>query len=356
MSALIEISPEPVELPPVVKPGEFIFAASHLNHGHIYGQTKGLLQAGGTLRYVYDVDPKRAEAFQEKYPQAKIVDSLDRILDDEKVHLVAAAAIPCDRGPLGVKVMQAGKDYFTDKTPFISLSQLAEARQVAAQTGRKYMVYYSERLHSECSIFAGNLIHDGVIGRVLQVLGLGPHRLNAPSRPDWFFERAKAGGILADIGSHQIEQFLFLAGAKDATVTHAAAGNFHHKEYPELEDFGEANLVADNGALNYFRVDWFTPDGLSSWGDGRLFVVGTKGTIELRKNVDVARGTGGDQVYLVTSEREQHLSVNQRVGCPFFGELILDCLNRTEKAMTQAHAFKAAELCLRAQEQALPIG
>jgi len=245
--------------------------------------------------------------------------------------------------------MQAGKDYFCDKTPFISLEQLAEARKTAAQTGRRYMVYYSERLHSECSIFAGNLIDDGVIGRVLQVIGLGPHRLNAPSRPEWFFKRAQAGGIVADIGSHQIEQFLHFTGATDAKVVHAAAGNFNHKEYPEFEDFGEANLVADNGALNYFRVDWFTPNGLTSWGDGRVFIVGTKGTIELRKNVDVARGTGGDQVYLVTEEKEQHFSVNQRVGCPFFGALILDSLNRTEKAMTQAHAFKAAELCIKAQ-------
>jgi len=307
------------------------------------------------LRYIYDTDPARAEALQKNYPQAKIVDSFDRILDDKDVRLVASAAIPCDRGPLGVRVMQAGKDYFTDKTPFTSLAQLAEARKVAAKTGQKYMVYYSERLHSECSIFAGNLIHDGVIGRVLQVLGLGPHRLNAPSRPAWFFSRAQANGILADIGSHQIEQFLHFTGAKDATVMHAASGNFSHKEYPEFEDFGEASLVADNGALNYFRVDWFTPEGLGAWGDGRLFVVGTNGTIELRKVIDVGHG-GGDQVYLVTSERTQHLSVNQRVGCPFFGELILDCLNRTEKAMTQAHAFKAAELCLKAQEQSRPIG
>jgi predicted dehydrogenase len=355
MSAPIEISPEPIKLPPVVKPGEFIFAASHLDHGHIYGQVGGLLEAGGTLRYVYDTDPARAEGFQKKFPQARIVDSFDRILDDKDVRLVASAAIPCDRGPLGVRVMQSGKDYFTDKTPFTSLDQLAEARKVAAQTGRKYMVYYSERLHSECSIFAGNLIRDGVIGRVLQVLGLGPHRLNAPSRPAWFFSRARANGILAHIGSHQIEQFLHFTGAKDATILHAAAGNFSHKEYPEFEDFGEANLIADNGALNYFRVDWFTPEGLSAWGDGRAIIVGAKGTIELRKVIDIGHG-GGDQVYLVTSEREQHLSVNQRVGCPFFGELILDCLNRTEKAMTQAHAFKAAELCLKAQEQARLIG
>ena len=42
-------------------------------------------------------------------------------------------------------------------------------------------------------------------------------------------------------------------------------------------------------------------------------------------------------------------------GYPFFGQLILDCLNRTENAMTQEHAFKAAELCLTAQEKAVRI-
>ncbi len=355
MSPPISISPEEVTLPPVVAPGDFVFAASHLDHAHINGQTRGLVEAGGTLRYIHDGDPRRAEALQKNHPQARIVDSFDRILDDPEVCLVASAAIPCQRGPLGVKVMEAGKDFFVDKAPFTSLDQLAEARRVAAETGRKYMVYYSERLHSECSVLAGRLIQAGVIGRVLQVLGLGPHRLNAAGRPGWFFQREQAGGILVDIGSHQIEQFLFFAGAQDATVTHAAAGNFHHKEYPEFEDFGEAGLVADNGARSYFRVDWFTPDGLRTWGDGRAFILGTQGTIELRKNLDVGRGTGGDQVYLVTSEREQHLDVSRRVGCPFFGELILDCLNRTENAMTQAHAFKAAELCLKAQMQAQRI-
>ena len=44
------------------------------------------------------------------------------------------------------------------------------------------------------------------------------------------------------------------------------------------------------------------------------------------------------------------------MGFRFFGELIVDCLNRTEKAMAQAHAFKAAELCLKAQAAAKVLG
>ena len=334
---------------PVCGPDDFPFAAAGLDHGHIYGQCNGLVEAGGTLRYVYDPDPKKVAAFVEKYPQAKPVDSLETILDDPAIRLVAAAAIPCDRGPLGVRVMEAGKDYFTDKTPFTSLDQLEKARETVARTDRKYMVYYSERLHVECAMYAGDLIADGAIGRVVQVIGLGPHRLNAPSRPAWFFERAKYGGILCDIGSHQIEQFLFYTGAQDATVTEAKIANYDHPAYPELDDYGHANLLADNGATGFFRVDWFTPDGLRTWGDGRTLILGTAGYIELRKYIDITRDSGGDQLFLVNAQGEKHFSLAGQVGFPFFGKLILDCLNRTENAMTQRHAFKAAELCLKAQ-------
>ncbi|MEO7932494.1 MAG: Gfo/Idh/MocA family oxidoreductase [Chthoniobacterales bacterium] len=338
---------------PVVKPGEFVFAAAHLDHGHIYGQTNGLLEAGAQLKWVYDSDPAKVAAFLKAYPQAKPAASLDEILNDSEVKLVANAAVPCDRGPIGCRIMEAGKDYFTDKAPFTTLEQLEKAREVAARTDRKYMVYYSERLHVECAVFAGDLIKQDAIGRVVQVLGLGPHRLNAPSRPKWFFEKDKYGGIVCDIGSHQIEQFLSFAGATNATVLHSAVGNYNNPDYPELEDFGEASLVADNGVSNYFRVDWLTPDGLRIWGDGRTIILGTKGYIELRKYIDIAaEEQKGDNLLLVNEQGEKRFDLSGKVGFPFFGQLIMDCLNRTEHAMTQAHAFKAAELCLIAQAQA----
>jgi predicted dehydrogenase len=337
---------------PVVKAGEFVFAATALEHGHIYGMCNGLVEAGGTLKWVYDADPEKVSAFVKNYPEVKVAASLDEILQDAEVTLVAAADVPSQRGPLGVKVMEHGKDYFTDKTPFTKLEQLEAARAAAARTGRKYAVYYSERLHVESAVFAGQLVQDGAIGRVVQVLGLGPHRLNAPSRPQWFFEKEKYGGILCDIGSHQIEQFLFFSGSKDAKVLHSKVANYHCKDYPELEDYGDATLLGDNGATNYFRVDWLTPSGLGTWGDGRTIILGTDGYIELRKYIDVGRDNSGNHLYLVNGEGERHLELNGKVGYPYFGELILDCLNRTERAMTQEHAFKAAELCLRAQLQA----
>ncbi|EPZ52852.1 Gfo/Idh/MocA family protein [Alicyclobacillus acidoterrestris] len=340
---------------PVCQRGEFVVAAVGLDHGHIYGMCNGLVEAGAVIQWVYDPDPTKVAPFVKQYPEARVATSEAQVLEDPTVHLVASANIPSQRADLGIRVMSHGKDYFVDKAPLTTLEQLQRVKETIARTDRKYNVYYSERLHVESAVFAGELIADGAIGRVVQVLGTGPHRMNAPSRPAWFFDREQYGGILCDIGSHQIEQFLYFTGAKDANVVASKIANYAHKAYPRFEDFGDATLVADNGATNYFRVDWFTPDGLRTWGDGRTFILGTQGYIELRKYIDVGRDEQGDHVYLVNQEGEHHIPVHGRVGYPFFGALILDCLNRTEKAMTQAHALKAAELSVQAQAQAVVV-
>ncbi len=338
---------------PVVSPGEFPIAAVALNHGHIYGQCRGLLEAGATLKWVHDPDPAKVAQFIAKFPTAKPASDLTTILEDPEIKLVAAAAIPSERAALGCAVMAAGKDYFTDKCPFTSLDQLAEARRVAERTQRKYMVYYSERLHSEAAVFSSDLIEQGAVGRVIHVIGLGPHRLGPPrNRPDWFFQKDRYGGILCDLGSHQCEQFLHYTGATDGAVMSARVANFGHHEFPELEDFGEAHLVGDNGASMYLRVDWFTPTGLRAWGDGRTIILGTEGYLEIRKYVDIGTDRMGDQLYLVNQAGETRFDLAGKVGFPFFGRLILDCLNRTEHAMTQAHALKAAELALKSQRAA----
>ncbi|MBH1940519.1 Gfo/Idh/MocA family oxidoreductase [Mobilitalea sibirica] len=340
---------------PVVKEGEFIFAAIALDHGHIYGMCNGLIEAGATLKWVYDPDPEKIKRFCNTFPGVKVASSEEEILQDREVKLVAGAAVTSKRCELGMRVMDAGKDYFTDKAPLTTLEQLDMAKEKVKKTGKKYMVYYSERLHVESAIYAGYLIQEGAIGKVIQVLGLGPHRLNAPSRPDWFFQKDYYGGILCDIGSHQIEQFLFYANVKDAQVVRSQIGNYNNSMYPELDDFGDCNIVGDNGATNYFRVDWFTPDGLSTWGDGRTIILGTEGYIELRKYVNVGMSKDSDHVFLVNKQGEKHYEVKGKVGYPFFGQLILDCINRTENAMTQDHAFKAAELSVKAQLQAVEL-
>jgi predicted dehydrogenase len=339
---------------PVCKRGDFRFAAVGLDHGHIYGMCNGLIEAGAELAAVHDPDPAKVAAFCEKYPGVKTARSADEVLEDPSVQLIASAAVPCERAPLGVRAMQRGKDYFADKPPLTSLDQLATVKRTIAETGRKFAVYYSERLHVEAAVYAGQLVNEGAIGRVLQVSGFGPHRLNPESRPEWFWDRAKFGGILCDIGSHQVEQFLSWTGARSARLLHSKVANYAGV-HPAFEDFGDATFVADNGATHYLKVDWYTPKGLGAWGDGRTFITGTRGTIELRKYLDVARELEGDHVYLVDEKGERHIPVHGKVGFPFFGQLILDCLNRTETAMTQAHALLAIELALIAQASAVRI-
>ena len=339
---------------PVVKPGEFVFSAVRLDHGHIYGMCNGLTEAGATLKYVWDPDPAKVAAFLKAFPQARAARSEEEALADPETHLIAGAAVTSERCALGLKAMDAGKDYFTDKAPFTTMAQLDSAKAKVKETGRKYMCYYAERLHDEGSILAGYLVDAGEIGKVISVTGFGPHRLGAPGRPKWFFEREKYGGILCDIGSHQIDQFLFYAKEDDARVVSSRIANYAHPDYPELEDFGDCNIIGKNGAAHYFRVDWFTPDGLRTWGDGRLFILGTEGYIEVRKYVNIAQeANGGGHVFLVNGKGEKYFNAVGVTGFPYFGQLILDCLNRTENAMTQHHCFKAAELCLQAQAQAV---
>ena len=340
----------------VVKPGEFVFSAARLDHGHIYGMCNALTEAGATLKYVWDPDPEKVAHFLKLYPQATPAESEDQVLQDKETMMVAAAAVTSERGPFGVKVMEHGKDYFTDKAPFTTMEQLDRAKATVAATGKKYMVYYSERLHVEGAILAGYMVEAGEIGKVVQVMGVGPHRLGAGNRPGWFFEKDKYGGILCDIGSHQIEQYLFFAGEEDARVTSSRIANYGNPKYPELDDFGDCCITGAKGTTNYFRVDWFTPSGLRTWGDGRTLILGTDGFIEIRKYINLASDQeGGNHVFLVNGNGEKHVDATGTVGYPFFGKLILDCLNRTEDAMTQAHAFKAAELCLQAQAQAVDL-
>ncbi|MEM1165006.1 MAG: Gfo/Idh/MocA family oxidoreductase [Planctomycetota bacterium] len=347
-------APEAANKPePVVAPGEFAIAATHLDHGHIFGQCNGLTEAGATLKWVYDPEPERVQMMLDRFPGAQKANSFEQVLDDAEVKLVASAAIPSERCEVGLAVMGAGKDYFTDKSPFTTLEHLDSARAAVQDTGRKYMVYFSERLHVESAMHATTLLREGAIGDIIQIILLAPHRLNKDNRPAWFFDKSKYGGILTDIGSHQFEQFLAFTGATDGTVEYARVANHANQDKPGLEDFGETVLTMNNGTACYCRLDWFTPDGLPTWGDGRVFVVGTRGTLEIRKYLDLGGpADASDVIYLADEHGMQRIECAGQIGYPFFGHLIRDCLDRTEHAMTQHHAFKAAELSMRAQEMA----
>ena len=331
-------------------PPRIRFAAIGLNHGHIYGQCQSVIRGGGELVSFFAAEPDLVAAFRKRFPQARLARSAGEILDDTTIQLVVSASIPNERAPLGIEVMRRGKDFMADKPGITTLEQLAEVKQVQSETRRIYSILYSERHENRATVRAGELVKAGAIGTVVQTIGLGPHRLNAKTRPAWFFDRAAYGGILCDIASHQFDQFLFFTGSTEAAVVASQVGNLNHPQYPGLEDFGDA-LVRGNGGAGYVRVDWFTPDGLSTWGDGRLTVLGTDGYMELRKYVDIGGRPGGSHLFLVDQKDTRVIDCSD-VPLPYGQRLVDDVLNRTETSMPQAHVFLATELALRAQQQA----
>lgn len=329
------------------------FAVIGINHGHIYGQVEAVTRGGGDLVSFYAPEADLAAAFAKRYPQVKLAKNEQEILGDKSIQLVLSAGIPVDRPPLGIRVMKAGKDYMSDKPGATTLEQLAEVRRVQKETKRIYSIMYSERLENKATVKAGDLVKAGAIGNVIQTIGLGPHRMSPKSRPDWFFEKSKFGGIICDIGSHQFDQFLFFTGSKKADIVASQTGNVHYPQYPNFEDFGDVMLRGDGG-MGYIRVDWFTPDGLKSWGDGRLTILGTEGFIEIRKNIDPGGREGGNHLFITDNKETRYIDCKD-VPLPYGEQLVNDVLNRTETAMSQEHCFLATELALKAQKQAQTI-
>jgi predicted dehydrogenase len=330
------------------------FSAIGLNHGHIYGQVNLLLRAGAQFVSFYAKEPDLATRFAQVFPQAAQAARPEEILDDPSIPLIISAGIPVDRAPLGIEVMQRGKDYMTDKPGFTTLAQLAEARRVQKETGRIYSICYSEHFETRSTAYAGELVKAGAIGMVVQTIGLGPHRTSLNTRAEWFYQRDAYGGILCDIASHQFDQFLFFTGSTQAEIVSSQVGNFKHPQQPGFEDFGDC-MVRGDGGSGYIRVDWYTPDSLPTWGDGRLTILGTDGYIELRKYVDIAGRPGGEHLFLVDQKGVNYIDCSTK-DLPYGRQLIEDIAHRTETAMTQDHCFLASELALKAEAMAVRLG
>jgi predicted dehydrogenase len=327
------------------------FGVIGIDHPHVLEQVGRLLELGcECVGWHTDGEPRPLEAFRKQFPQLGRVDDRRRLLEDPSIALIVTAAVPDARAGIAIAAMTHGKDVMADKPGCTTLIQLEDVRRVQAETGRIWSVCYSERFSVRSVTRAAELVGQGVIGRVVNVAGFGPHRLNKGQRPSWFFNRARYGGILCDLASHQIDQFLYLTGSTDARVVASAVANYANPDCPGLEDFGEVWLRGE-WATGYARVDWYTPDGLNTWGDGRLMILGTAGFIEVRKYVDVAGRDGGDHLFLSTQHETRYINCAD-APLPYYPSLVRDVRERTDTAMAQSHCFKVMELALTAQAQA----
>ena len=334
------------------------FAVCGMSHDHIYGMVGAIQRGGGELVAAWGGEPDKIAAFTKRFPDVKIVKTQDEIVHDPSIQLVLSSQIANERAPLGIRVMKSGKDYLSDKPGITTLEQLSEVRKTIAETKRIYGIMYSERLEVKAAVYAGKLVQQGAIGKVIQTINIAPHQIvqghgdagGGTGRPEWFWHPEQYGGILCDIGSHQVDQFLFYTGSKQAEIVESQIANVRHPEHPQFQDFGDMVLRGDRG-LGYVRLDWFTPDGLGTWGDGRLFILGTDGYIEVRKYTNVAVSKQGINLFIVDKNQSRYIDCNN-MPLPFGSEFVADVVNRTHVAQDQEQCLLAAELVLKAQKNA----
>jgi predicted dehydrogenase len=334
------------------------FAVCGISHDHIYGMVGAVQRGGGELVAVWGQEPEKLATFAKRFPNARVVKTQEEILNDPSIQLVLSSQIASERAPLGVKVMKHGKDYLSDKPGITTLDQLAEVRKTIAETKRIYAIMYSERLEVKAAVYAGKLVEQGAIGKVIQTINIAPHQIvqghgdagGGTGRPEWFWNPDQYGGILCDIGSHQVDQFLFYTGSNRAEIVESQIANVRHPDHPRFQDFGDMVLRGNRG-LGYVRLDWFTPDGLGTWGDGRLFILGTNGYIEVRKYTNVAVGKQGNNLFLVDNKEARYIDCNQ-MPLPFGPDFVADIVNRTHIAQDQEQCLLAAELVIKAQKNA----
>jgi predicted dehydrogenase len=339
---------------PVVK-NRIKFAVCGMSHDHIYGMILAVMRGGGELVAAWAGEPDKLATFKARFPNVKIAVTQDEIIDDSAIQLVLSSQVASERAPLGVRAMRHGKDFLADKPGITTLAQLADVRKTIAETKRIYAIMYSERLEVKAAVYAGDLVQQGAIGKVIQTINIAPHQIvqghgdagGGAGRPEWFWNPDQYGGILCDIGSHQVDQFLFYTGSRQAEVVESQIANVRHPNRPRFQDFGDMVLRGDRG-LGYVRLDWFTPDGLGTWGDGRLFILGTDGYIEIRKYTDVANKKQGNNLFIVDNKQARYIDCNA-MPLPFGPQFVDDILNRTHTAQDQEQCLLAAELVIKAQ-------
>jgi predicted dehydrogenase len=335
------------------------FSVCGMSHDHVYGMIGAVQRGGGVLVSAWAGEPDKLENFKKRFPDVKTVATQDEIVNDPSIQLVLSSQIANERAPLGVRVMKAGKDFLSDKPGITTLEQLAAVRKTIAETNRIYAIMYSERLEVKAAVKAGELVQAGAIGRVIQTINIAPHQIvqghgdaggGSGGRPDWFWVPEQYGGILCDIGSHQVDQFLYYTGSTEAEIVESQIANVAHPGHPRFQDFGDMVLRGNRG-LGYVRLDWFTPDGLGTWGDGRLFILGTEGYIEVRKYTNVAVSKQGNNLFIVDQKQSRSIDCNN-VNLPFGPQFVADIVNRTHTAQDQTQCLLAAELVIKAQMHA----
>jgi len=323
------------------------------DHNHLYEIIDRLVKAGAEA-VAHTAEGQFVEHYS-RWQTGSAERSFDDILADDSIDLIVTAAIPNRRASIALAAIEAGKHVISDKPGLTTMDQLDALRSaVADRPGRPWTVLFTERFENRAINEAVRLAQSGAVGTVVHVVGAGPHTMWAERRPDWFWDPEATGGILVDVGSHQVDQFMSITGAvaADVSIVSSMVGNVASAEHPDMQDIGSMTLAA-GVVVGDHRLDYLTARGLGTWGDCRLMIVGTEGAIEARANVDIAGYEGSEHLIVVDAEGTRRVDISGVVVD--WAELALaDVADDGEQLMTQQHAIDVTDVCLRARAAARP--
>ena len=331
------------------------FAVIGLSHAHIFPMTQALLglpdvTCGGFSPEETPVGNGFAGLFSDLPRRSR-----DDLLGDPAIDLILCADVNGLRGSLLVAALEARKHVFVDKPPVTTLDDLDAVKRAVEAGGKLFFVYFGERLGNPLSLKARELVRAGRIGRTVNFIGLGPHKLSIEHRPAWMFDPALYGGILNDIAIHQVELFGWLTGQRVARFR-SRVGNFGTPQHPTFEDFGDAWFEGDDGTAGYVRVDWFTPDALPTWGDIRQLLVGTEGMLELRSNISLGSPDAKPALFLTTRSSPPEQVDASDVETAWAPQLVADIREGVNRLMPHNETFAALRAVLEMQKEAERIG
>jgi scyllo-inositol 2-dehydrogenase (NADP+) len=153
----------------------------------------------------------------EKYPDVRIVRSLDELLSMEEIRLVVIATPNDTHFSFARQCLEAGRDVVVDKPFAATLAEAQVLVHFAEETGRLLTVYQNRRYDGDFQAIR-QLVAGETLGRIVR-FETNYDRYRPQLKPGAWRETSRAGsGILFDIAPHLIDHTLVLFGLPQAVT------------------------------------------------------------------------------------------------------------------------------------------
>lgn len=259
------------------------FSIIGCEHSHISTFIGEMLEQGHSCAGIYEAKNKQLlHELAEKF-QLKIVDEMESLLGPE-VSVIGCAAINNEKIAVIELCEKHGKHIMVDKPIVTNKEDFTRVQNVINRGKIQIGMLFTERFRPALNTVKEK-ITQGDIGEIVSIEMRKPHRLKPDERPGWHFSKQQGGGIVVDLFIHDFDLLRWLT-AQDVTDLSGYVSKNILPEYPDFYDVASLQVLTEDGVIATLYADWHTPEKSWTWGDCRIFIVGTKGTFELRLSGD----------------------------------------------------------------------